>query len=310
MVSLDEEHPVFSVCIDATHRASTIINTLDGIRNQSFTHFEVIVNDAGDLLDCWNVIHEWNQTYNDSRFRFFRLSSPDASEVQNWNLPIKLARGDYIAVCEGDDVYRSDHLEIAQMALNSFPHAKLFVARGTSDIQSFTTPCSKNEIEPKFTVHENTKIGLVRFQWCPAPSLTVFPRLDSSLEPFLYDEEAVWAGEYGLYWKLLENPGSQVIESSETTVYRRPSPKVRNSTHLVDAREFYEKTKNQLDRTDRIYAITYLSTTGLQYFMWNKKLGKIDFRALRIGLRYLRWSSLLGIIRRRVKLRGSRRKPI
>jgi hypothetical protein len=274
----------FSVCIDATNRHETIIECLESVYRQDFMDYEVIICDASTDFACFNAVAKWISSKADSRFKLFKTSRVNGeSEIANWNRPIEKAGGHFIAMLEGDDFYHKGHLLSAFEALNKQSDVRLFFSRGTS-APNFSL---LSEVKFQYIQHKNELLlsDLLKFNWCPVPSVTVFPRLIQNL-PIKYNEEALWAAEYYLYYNLLTLPGTMVIEGAQTTVFRSPSTGTRNSFHLMDAENFLSLFGEKLEHNQLQEAQMKLKLWSIDYLYQNARLGRFDSGSVRILIKY------------------------
>jgi glycosyltransferase involved in cell wall biosynthesis len=97
--------PFFSVVIPTYNRADKLRNTLAAILNQKFSDFEVIVMDDGGEDETDEVIN----SLNDKRFTYFKKknSGPLLTRAE----AAEKAKGDWIAFCDSDDIWRDDYLQ-------------------------------------------------------------------------------------------------------------------------------------------------------------------------------------------------------
>jgi len=80
--------------------------TIDSILNQTFKDFELIVVDNYSTDNTEEVV----RSYNDKRIRYFKNKNNGLLAV-NRNFAIKKSKGDYIAVCDDDDLWMPGKLE-------------------------------------------------------------------------------------------------------------------------------------------------------------------------------------------------------
>ena len=96
--------PLVSVCIPTCNRPSYLKRTLQCVRNQKFTDYEVIIiNDGG--CDISSIV----KGQNDARIRIIvndKRMGPSFAR----NTAIANAQGKYITYMDDDDVYYEDHL--------------------------------------------------------------------------------------------------------------------------------------------------------------------------------------------------------
>jgi glycosyltransferase involved in cell wall biosynthesis len=90
--------PLLSVIIPTHNRTEMLCRALNGVLNQSFTDFEVVIVDDGSTDDSERRV----DAYTDSRLRYFKHSeSKGASAARNTG--IRQARGKYVAFLDDDD---------------------------------------------------------------------------------------------------------------------------------------------------------------------------------------------------------------
>jgi glycosyltransferase involved in cell wall biosynthesis len=112
--------PRVSVVMPAYNAAHTIARTMESILNQTFTDFEFIIVDDGSKDDTWKIITEYAAA--DQRI------IPILHEVNQGNTAArntggKLARGEYIAVQDADDISLPHRLERQVAYLDAHPEA-------------------------------------------------------------------------------------------------------------------------------------------------------------------------------------------
>ena len=97
--------PTFSILTVVKNAEKTIQRTLDSVRNQIYSDFELIVVD-GQSTDATVTILNKNISEIDCL-----VSEPDESLVAAWNKALKLSRGQIISILNADDAYYPDTLK-------------------------------------------------------------------------------------------------------------------------------------------------------------------------------------------------------
>lgn len=93
-----------SVCIPTYNYAAFLPEAIESILTQRFTDFELIIIDDNSTDDTRAVIQRYLEQ--DSRIRF-SVNSVNLGMVENWNLCLAEARGEYIKFIFGDDLLDS-----------------------------------------------------------------------------------------------------------------------------------------------------------------------------------------------------------
>lgn len=99
--------PLVSVVLPTYNRANTISRSIDSVLNQTYSNLELIVVDDGSSDNTDAIISEYVLT--DSRVNYVKQEHLGANRARN--LGIKLARGQYIAFQDSDDIWFNNKLE-------------------------------------------------------------------------------------------------------------------------------------------------------------------------------------------------------
>lgn len=106
----------FSVALNAYNRADHISETLTAILAQSHPAAEIIVMDDGSTDDTADAVKRFAPAV-----RYERMEN--AGSGLSRQAAIDLANHDWIATCDSDDVWHSNHLENLTQALSESPKA-------------------------------------------------------------------------------------------------------------------------------------------------------------------------------------------
>jgi len=97
--------PIISVCVITYNHAKYIIDCLEGIRKQvGAPQFEVVICDDASSDNTGSIIRSYidnNQLY---QFKYHRAES-NRGMMANLTAALRLCRGEFIAICEGDDYW-------------------------------------------------------------------------------------------------------------------------------------------------------------------------------------------------------------
>lgn len=108
------QSPLTSVIIPAYNRANYLPATVESALAQEGAEVEVIVVDDGSTDDTPSVVerrkHEWG-----GRFRYVRQENAERCVARNHGL--RLARGEFVAFLDSDDLWRPNHVRACVEAL-------------------------------------------------------------------------------------------------------------------------------------------------------------------------------------------------
>ncbi len=113
MVSISNS---FSIVIPTYNRADFIGLALKSVLNQTFQNFEVIIIDNNSTDDTLEVI----KGFNDNRINVFNINNNGVIGTSR-NKGIKIAKGDWIAFLDSDDLWYPDRLKIIKKHIHNNP---------------------------------------------------------------------------------------------------------------------------------------------------------------------------------------------
>ena len=108
--------PLVSVVIPTFNNAALLPDTLDGVKRQTFGNLEVIVVDDGSTDDTGDIV---SHCY--PEIVYYHQSNHGQAAARNKGA--SLARGDYVAFCDHDDVWNKRHLERLFDCFTSHPNS-------------------------------------------------------------------------------------------------------------------------------------------------------------------------------------------
>jgi glycosyltransferase involved in cell wall biosynthesis len=110
--------PKVSVVIPTYNNAALLHETLEGVRRQTFTDFEIIVVDDGSTDGTAQAIKRYEPSI---RYVHQKNQGPAAAR----NRGVSLAHGEFIAFCDHDDVWNERHLELLTDCFAAYPSAAM-----------------------------------------------------------------------------------------------------------------------------------------------------------------------------------------
>lgn len=212
-----EPKPFFSVCIPSTKRGETIYRALKSVAEQTYRNFEVCIVDCASKDNTVAEIERFfaSEDYKKNPFEY-KFEKKDYTPIgtEDWNEPIKLASGKYIAMLEGDDYWLPNHLHDAHSALLKNPNVGIY---GSSNLEN------KRVFEGKL---ENAKLKAYTYimkDGAVPPSESIFIRVNKEGKPFFYNsDDYKYSPEIGLYTEIAL-AGFDLYYSQTQDVYREPS---------------------------------------------------------------------------------------
>lgn len=120
------KHPLISVIVLTYNQEAFVDPCLEGILAQNYPNFEVVVSDDTSSDGTATLIEKFAN--NDSRVRSFK-SDENRGPSGNFEFALEQCKGDYIAFCEGDDLWTdSQKLSMQMDAILADPALSLVYA--------------------------------------------------------------------------------------------------------------------------------------------------------------------------------------
>lgn len=122
--------PRYSIVIPTYNRAHSIEQTLSGCFAQSFEDFEIVTVDDGSSDDTLAVLNRLTDP------RLVIVTQDNAGPAAARNHGMRVARGEYIAFLDSDDIWLPDFLQQCESALsldeNQLLYGQIIVDRGVN----------------------------------------------------------------------------------------------------------------------------------------------------------------------------------
>jgi len=116
---------VFSILVASYNGAQWITEALKSIQDQTFHDFECIILDNGSTDDTKEIISPFIE--NDSRFQYHYLDVANKANALNYG--IMIAKNEWLAICDIDDLWTNDKLEKQRQFILDNPEVDFVGAR-------------------------------------------------------------------------------------------------------------------------------------------------------------------------------------
>jgi glycosyltransferase involved in cell wall biosynthesis len=140
------KNPKITVFMAAYNAAEFIAESISSILNQTFNDFELLIVNDGSTDNTSSIV----EMFNDSRIRLIN-NDGNKGLPDTRNRLLKLARGEYIAILDSDDIAYPDRLQAQFEFLNEHPeialcggHAKIIDQDGIIQNKKLIVPTGEN----------------------------------------------------------------------------------------------------------------------------------------------------------------------
>jgi glycosyltransferase involved in cell wall biosynthesis len=235
--------PFFSVIIPVYNRAHSILPTLESVRGQTFADFECLVIDDGSLDG--EALMAVVAGMRDPRFRYIWRKNGGGGAARNTG--IDAARGQFTAFLDSDDLFLSDKLERAAVAIAEDPqpvyYTQTLVERGMSD-RKWTRPERAIHLGERvatyiFIFNQHIQTSTIVLDTAQAREV----RFDDFLPKGQDLDFALRLDAAGARFVMLEKPtsiwfdASEVGRTSRTKGYEQPLDWLAQHEHLMTRKE-------------------------------------------------------------------------
>lgn len=117
--------PEISVIMPTWNRAAFIIETIESIRSQTYSNWELIIVDDGSTDNTEDIINQ----IKDDRIRFYK-NDRIAIGGKIKNIGLQKSLGKFIAFLDSDDLWAPEKLEKQMAALQQYPDAGFCLTGG------------------------------------------------------------------------------------------------------------------------------------------------------------------------------------
>lgn len=100
----------FTICVPAYNRAHTILRTLESIKTQSFSSYEVVIVDDGSKDDTTATVQKYIEE-NGLQEQFFYYYKENGGKHTALNFGIEKAQGEFFVILDSDDWLVENALE-------------------------------------------------------------------------------------------------------------------------------------------------------------------------------------------------------
>ena len=114
-----------SVVIPLYNKERAVVDTIQSVLNQTIAPCEIIIVDDGSTDNSLNVVRSFVNSFNQSsNIKIIHKENGGVSSARNRG--IKEAKGDYIALLDGDDLWEPTFLEEQLKLIHDFPDAAIW----------------------------------------------------------------------------------------------------------------------------------------------------------------------------------------
>lgn len=225
--------PKVSICIPTYKQVEYLRKTLDSIREQDFTDYEIIVSDDSPDDSVKNVLKEYDFK---GKLNYF-YNSPALGAPANWNFAMNKAVGDYIKIMHHDDYFTSSQsLKKFVKLLDDDPQVSFAFSATTISLLSLNTKkthkCSSGQLKKIVSQPD----ALFFANYIGAPSATIV----RNKKNVSFDTNLKWLVDVEWYYRLIIN-NAHVANTSEELICTVHGAKEQITQSVITDKEIQVK---------------------------------------------------------------------
>lgn len=172
-----------SVIVPTFNRADCILETLETLRAQTHTHWELVLVDDGSTDATRDLVTRFFD--GDSRLRYIYQQNAGVSHARNTGL--KAAKGDFIAFLDSDDLWKPWKLEAQLACMRAYPHVGM-VWTDMETISADGTPLSERHLRTMYSAYRYHRMDRLFHDSTAAQDIAGIPpaALEQDSEPRFY----------------------------------------------------------------------------------------------------------------------------
>ena len=193
--------PTVSVVVTTYNHARYIEATLESVFKQTHPPMEIIVVDDGSTDETPSILARFGD-----KVRYIRQKNQGVASSRNTG--ISQARGDYVALLDGDDLWECEKLAVQSRAACDFPESGLIVANGVEfDDSRILQPSLLRDVVKELQLQDDHVVTVPYYEqalegnpiWTASQVMmprTVLHHIGPS------DQKFRWGSDYDLYLRI------------------------------------------------------------------------------------------------------------
>lgn len=256
----------FSIVVVTYNFEKIILECLEGIEQQTYKNFEVIISDDASSDKTVEICKKWKEKVKNKIAVTIVKSKINQGVTKNYNNALKLATKEWIKIVDGDDILKKDALEKLNFFINNNLGARVIFSKA----QIFYTDSSKNVdlkiIPENIDFYKKDKKEqfreLLEDNCIVAPTVSIKNELLEDMGYF--DEKYKMVEDYPFWIKLLKNNIKFYFLNEVIINYRK------HSTSVSGKKDTEKLNPLMVEFEKQFYKDIYLKEVKNPFKKWDK----------------------------------------
>lgn len=270
------ENPLVSIIIITYNSSKYIIETLESVRNQSYTNIELIISDDCSTDDTVAICEDWLRI-NGGEFVDYKLIrvAKNTGIAPNCNRGVAASKGEWLKLCAGDDLLLPQCIENNINFSKNNQDVKIFISNMVVfldntvplEILEVRRPSNEHIWNQSVSVSQQYEENLLEY-FGNTPSYFINSKVFDIVK---FDENLPFIEDYSFSLNALKAGIQIVYNDVDTVLYRVGNHSVSNPKNKKGLYNSYYKIEREFDV---IYRLPFLPSKikKREDFEFNRKI--------------------------------------
>ena len=302
-----------SICIATYNGQEYLKEQLDSVCNQTYKNIEILIQDDGSSDNTINIIQTYQKKHNIELF----INDANVGYIKNFETLIKKARGEYIALCDQDDIWAENKIELLVNNISDssliYSNSLLIDSTGNSLNKTLQEKLKNNFIASKeplnFFFDNSVSAHAVLFKKELLSTIFPFPEhiyFDAWIALNAANEEGVSYLEQNLVYYRQHSTNTlgnvkKVNSSTTSKITNKVAKKEKNILFILskideflEIKNLSEIDKNTLQELKRLYNQFYIKYFNITLFLFLLRNKDILFKITNKSPLYIAFKHAIG----------------
>jgi glycosyltransferase involved in cell wall biosynthesis len=266
--------PLVSVVVITYNSTNYILETLESIKNQTYSNIELIISDDCSSDNTINICEKW-LIDNGKSFKDFKIirAIKNTGVAANCNRGVSAANGDWVKLIAGDDLLLPNCIGDNIKFTKNHPNINVFISNmivfldGTfpRKILEIRKPSNKHIWNQLVSINKQYEVNLLEYHG-NTPSYFINSKV---YEIIKYDDSFPFLEDYPFSLNALKSGFKIEYLDVDTVLYRERAGSLSKANNNVIYSSFFLKERE----FDEVYRVPFLSNKRrkMEAFEFNRK---------------------------------------
>lgn len=192
---------MISVVIPLYNKVQAIPHTLDSVLAQTYDNYEIVIVDDGSTDGSSNLVDSYKKTHSKVNIRIFHRENQGVCATRNFG--VQMAKGDYVAFLDADDLWDKEYLEEADKLIRNYPEAAMWGINYAETHNGHITRVLPTGLSNDFRGYIEDYFRMPHRSSDLFTSSSTILRKEQFLQVGGFDERIKYAEDLDLWWRMV-----------------------------------------------------------------------------------------------------------